>query len=105
MVLYYLHNPRKLVKHKKLWTLSNDIISYFSGKKCAKGMTKCDDGLKCIYDVEFCDEEVQCLDKSDEKPDLCQGMCLTSVCINIKSTTCEAGTAYHSKSTWVHTGF
>ena len=62
-------------------------------------MTKCDDGLKCIYDVEFCDEEVQCLDKSDEKLDICQGMCLTSVCVNRKSTTSEAGTAYHSKST------
>jgi hypothetical protein len=62
-------------------------------------MTKCDDGLKCIYDVEFCDEEVQCLDKSDEQPDICQCMCLTSVCVNRKSTTSEAGTAYDSKST------
>ena len=42
-------------------------------------MTKCDDGLKCIYDVEFCDEEVQCLDKSDEKPDICQGMYVSDV--------------------------
>lgn len=62
-------------------------------------MTKCDDGLKCIYDVEFCDEEVQCSDGSDEEPNLCQGMCLTWVCVNRKSNTDETGTAYHSKST------
>jgi len=40
---------------------------------CSKKMTKCDDGIKCILNVQFCDKKEDCLDGSDEKPDLCKG--------------------------------
>jgi len=36
-------------------------------------MTKCDDGIKCIFDMEFCDEREDCFDKSDENTTFCNG--------------------------------
>jgi hypothetical protein len=42
-------------------------------KPCGNGMTKCDDGIKCIFNMEFCDGREDCFDKSDENTTFCNG--------------------------------
>ena len=37
-------------------------------------MTKCDDGIQCIFNMEFCDGREDCFDKSDENTTFCNGM-------------------------------
>ena len=37
-------------------------------------MTKCNDGIKCIFNMELCDGREDCFDKSDENTTFCNGM-------------------------------